>query len=152
MQAHRMRYKVSDNFYLDEFVPVNIYKEYGQSSLRFINPKAIIAAQTFRNITDRPGIINNWFKGGSYQYSGYRPVEYKKGAKRSMHKILGAFDYKCAGMTSFEMHDILMDHEHLFYRIGVRRVENPEYTQGNRDWLHVDFANTDMNRIQTFIP
>lgn len=136
------RYKVSDNFYLDEFINPNTYNRFGLKSSRYIRKELIETAQLFRSITNSPITINNWLNGGSYSESGLRDWRTPTGAKYSMHKFGQALDIKCGGLTSFQMFDVISDNWYMFYKLGIRRVEHPNYTKGkNRGWLHIDMAN-----------
>ncbi len=58
------RIKVSDNFYLDEFIDPWTYYLYGSKSLRYIAPQTIAFTQRVREILEVPCTINNWSNHG----------------------------------------------------------------------------------------
>lgn len=154
------RIKVSDNFFLDEFINKTTYNKFEIKSSRYIRPELITAAQLFRDLTGESVTICNWATGGSYNESGLRDFNTSTGAKYSMHKFTQAIDIKCGKMTSWEMYNVIKDNWSAFYKIGIRRVEHPDYTQTKngklgRDWLHIDMANDlsfEGNDINVIIP
>ena len=148
------RIKVSDNFYLDEFINKTTYNKFGEKSQRYIRQELIQIAQTVRSFTDLPVTINNWIKGGSYNESGLRDFTTSTGALYSAHKFGAAMDLKIGSLTSEEMSQIIIDnYEDIFKPLGVTRIEDPTFTRGkNRDWLHVDTLFTGDKKLQIIKP
>ncbi len=149
------RIRVSQNIYLDELVDVVTYTSEPDNGLSKINPILVDVLQLFRSITNKPIIINNWWKywlekkeyltpkqfynwvdnkSGIYQSSGYRAPFCKIGAKKSVHRTGGAGDLKG---NQNEMYKIVEDNALLFYNTGLRRIEDPKITNG---WLHMDVS------------
>lgn len=144
------RVKISDSFFLDEFIDPVTYDRFGAKSQRYIDPNIIKAAQYLRSITGIPITINNWATGGAYKESGLRNFETSTGAKYSAHKFGRAADLKIGDLTSFDMWDLVKSHEEtLLEDCGIRRVEDPEFTKGkHRSWLHCDtLYNGGLNEI-----
>ena len=46
-------------FKVEELVSSNIYKEYGDDAIKFLNPKALEALENVREILNAPLICNN---------------------------------------------------------------------------------------------
>ena len=70
--------KISNNFYLEEWVPKIIYDMYGNQSLRFIDLETVATAQKIRNRWGKSMLINDWHKGEDgygFNFRGYRPPE-----------------------------------------------------------------------------
>jgi len=142
------RIKNKKNFYLDEFIDPITYRKFGRQSQRYIRPEIIKATQCLRELVGLPITVNNWAAGGSYKESGLRNFNTSTGASYSMHKFGGAADLKIGNLSSFEMVEILKNHEEVIMDLGIRRYENPEFTKGrNRSWLHIDSAWTDCNGL-----
>lgn len=148
------RIKVSDNFYLDEFINPTTYNKFGYKSQRYIRPELIKIAQTIRAFTGKSCTINNWATGGAYKESGLRDFNTGTGASYSAHKFGAGFDIKIDGMSSVQMAHIIIDnYEDIFKPLGVTRIEDPEFTRGkHRDWLHVDVLWTGSEELQIVKP
>lgn len=148
------RIKVSDNFYLDEFINPTTYNKFGYKSQRYIRPELIKIAQCIRSYTGLSCEINNWANGGAYEESGLRDFTTSTGASYSAHKFGAAIDIKIGDLDSFEMAKIIIDnYDDVFKPLGVTRIEDPEYTKGKyRSWLHIDVLHTGSNELQIVKP
>lgn len=148
------RIKVSDNFYLDEFINPVTYRKFGAKSQRYIRPELIKIAQTIRSFTGLSCEINNWATGGAYEESGLRDFNTSTGASYSAHKFGAAIDIKIGDLDSFAMAKIITDnYEDIFKPLVVTRIEDPEFTQGKyRSWLHIDVLHTGSNELQIVKP
>lgn len=142
-----MRIQVSENFYLDEFIGPDTYRKFEAQSQRYIRKEMILAAQFIRTMSGLSITINNWSAGGSYKESGLRDFNTTTGASYSAHKFGAAIDLKIGNLTSFEMVELIKDYEQDLIDIGICRYENPKFTQGNRDWLHIDSLWTGSNEL-----
>lgn len=131
--------KVSNNFFLTEFVPKNIYEQFGEKSIWFVDPRIITIAQFVRDTFGLPVTINNWWDGGQYNESGYRTPHTKTGGDLSQHKFGRAVDIKIDGMQPKEIYDHILSHENIFTAVGVRAIENIISTP---TWVHLDCRNT----------
>lgn len=149
------RIKVSKNFYLDEFIdPITYYSELDRGVSK-LDERIFDIAQKLRELKGSSITINNWWaahleyfkknstktiedfskfyvKRGQFQYSGYRPQHYTKGAKLSAHRFGKAIDPKG---NEKEYYDIFINNIEEFYRLGVRRIEDISITKG---WFHID--------------
>lgn len=125
--------KVSKNFYLHEFVPVEIYRIYGDLSIRFINPTLPRMAQWLRDRYNRSVTINNWYGGGPYNESGFRMPDTKTGARLSAHKRGVAIDFKVADMPAIEVQaDLEHNGSTIYADSGITVME-----RGTVDWTHI---------------
>ena len=77
-----------------------------------------------------PCSINDWYWGGSYQYSGFRPPHCSIGAELSQHKFGRAFDCKFANYSAEEVRDYVLNHPEEFPYIT--------HIEGDVDWFHFD--------------
>lgn len=93
-----------------------------------------------------PLLIN----GRGYTESGLRRPDTKTGAKFSMHKVGKAFDLKPLqkGVTVTMMFDWIVTLQAEAYAMGIRRVEDIQYTtKGANHWLHVDAKDTGAENV-----
>lgn len=109
------------------------YKALGNDSLHLLREPAVLFIQKFRDYIGKPVRINNWFDGGSSQYSGMRPFNCIIGAQYSMHKYGGAFDLKVEGMSGEEMRKIVIDKYDTHFKGLITTIED-----GTDTWLHAD--------------
>lgn len=124
--------KISAHFDIREWIPSELYTKFGASSIRFIDKRAVEAAEFIRNWFGVSMTINDWHKGGKFQNRGFRlhPVGT---ATLSSHLYGRAFDYNLKGLTAQHIFKEIMDNEVLFYKAGITVMENVEFTPG---WTH----------------
>ncbi len=144
--------KISEHFLVQEFLTPNQYKAFSKNPTKeafykLIHPSVVELAEFYRDFFDAPVIINNWHVGGTYTLRGLRPKNCDIGAKFSMHKVGKAFDCDIKGLTAEQVRDIIESNQELFYKKGLRRIEN------NVSWLHSDIKETNLtNKILFFNP
>ena len=135
--------QLSKNFELREFVPKEIFNNWGTRALRFIDPKLPIIAQGVKEyFNGRLVTINNWAYGGSRNYSGFRPYDCLVGAKQSQHKSGRAIDLIVKGIKSEDVYKEIIDSQQYFVTLGVTAIE--ENTNG---WTHLSCEWTDKTDI-----
>ena len=150
--------KISKNFDIEEFVPKDKFLKFGQSCTWFINPKIVQLAEfykeffidyytkkyTNKKVSNVLIVINNWHKGGSYQYRGWRPKNYLEGGEDSQHRLANGFD--CDINIVFEdgsqmeadykeIHKAILSNEALFISKGLSAIEDVSIAA---TWLHSD--------------
>lgn len=143
------RIKVSDDFYLDEFIHPDIYKAFGDYSRRYIDSNLIQIAQLFRELVGKPVTINNWLTGGSFKNSGLRNPYNNPHAKFSVHPFGRAIDVKVSGMAGVEMYEIVRDNLEDFMLLGLTTVEDTRYTS---TWLHLSTEWTNQKELRIVKP
>lgn len=140
------RIPVSENFFLDEFVPPELYNERGARCASLVDIRVFMFAQWLRDKTGKPVTINNWWKGGQYHESGRRMPNTRTGAKWSQHKDGRAGDYKVEGMTPKEVHELILANEaELIEKQWVTTLEDLRDTP---TWTHADCRYTGLDKIQ----
>jgi len=140
------RIKVTDNFYLDEFVHPEIYKEFGERSRLFIRPELFKIAQAVRNQFG-PVMINTWYSGGDFEESGLRLPNTKTGAKYSMHKFGCAIDLHPYAHPFVIRAYVEKNYKEIFKPLGLTRMEAETKT-----WVHLDVGNTGSDELVIFNP
>jgi hypothetical protein len=140
------RILVTDNFYLDEFIDPVTYSARGARSIELMDMRIILAVQHLRELTGKPITVNNWHKRGSLRLRGYRPEGTRTGAKWSQHKHGRALDFHIAGMTTAEVHALIMAHEQFFVeRQWITVIEDARDTPS---WTHIDCRYTGEDKIR----
>lgn len=132
------------HFTLQELVSRQTYERFGQQAWRFLDQAALVGIDTLRDIYG-PCTINNWHRGGEFEYSGHRADgEYPASSPWSAHRHGKAFDLKFAKTTAPKAQADIRD--------GVIVVPGlTELEVGTATWTHVAF-NTNVNPILVFRP
>lgn len=141
--------QLTANFILQEFVPPETYKKWGNRSIWFVNMKLVLFNQWLKDYFggNLDVIVNDywWNKDPktNYLYSGYRPPMFKLYAKESMHRSFNATDTKVEGMSGEEIRDIVRNnYVFLNEKFGVTTIEKNTPT-----WCHVDLRLTLMDKL-----
>jgi hypothetical protein len=119
------RISLSDNFFLDEFLP----REFYQNLERQVN-----IAQFIRTTSGQSCTINNWWHGRNLNNRGFR-FNTTVGSPISQHKQMNAIDLNIGNMTGQQMYDWAVTNARGLFNLGVRRIETPTLTP---TWLHLD--------------
>lgn len=125
----------SKHFVIQEFVPPAIYTYFGERSWWYISPVIVGIADHLRQVIGQPLIINNWHRGGSWQFRGYRPPQTEVGAAYSMHRLGLAIDVSSPGLTPPQLIRFIEQEKEKFIEIGLTTIEMIRYTP---TWLHLD--------------
>lgn len=128
-----MGIKVSKDFHNYEFVPPDVYYQFGDNSIWFIDKRIIRICQWLRDYTGNSIIINDWYWGGGYQESGFRSINTSTGASLSQHKFGRAVDIKVDDMDPEEVRNIIRNNYVKLKRIGLSTIEKNTPT-----WIHLD--------------
>ena len=141
--------KVSTNFYLQEFVDEGTYKQWGDNSIWFVDPRIITLAQFIRERLGKPCTVNNWHGGGKFQYSGFRPPPCTVGASLSQHRFGRAIDLKVKDMTADEVRADIIGNYDIYSKAGLTTIEDGEYAPS---WCHIDIRTTGMDQLKIVKP
>jgi hypothetical protein len=130
-------------FHIEEFVPFEIFKQYGKNSIWFLDQQMVESMFWLRRYFDAPIVINNKHIGGRFNYRGFRPRSIKPvgGGELSQHYRGCAVDFNVIGLTSDQVAKKILDDEKLIITgTSFTTIENPDLTQG---WTHLDTRRTD---------
>ncbi len=136
--------KISQDFFLHEFVPKIIYDKYGEKAKWFIRPEIIKLAQFYREFFQKPVYINNWFWSGPRHNRGFRTPNTTVGALYSQHKLGAAFDCNIKNMAPDEVRRIILANEQEFMRSGLTTLEDGQFAP---TWIHSDIRPTGLSHI-----
>ena len=141
--------KISEHFLLEEFVPQAVYKQFGEASVAFLDPRIIILAEFVRVFFNKPVIINNWHKNGIFFYRGFRDPECAIGAKMSQHRFGRAIDINVVGMTPKDIYKAILANQEAFMKAGLTTLEDIADTP---TWNHLDCRITNLSTIKIVKP
>lgn len=119
-------------FQIYELVPKALYEHFKSSPhilWGMFDEKALTTLVALRQKFG-PLTINDWYWGGNFQYSGFRPFNCTVGADLSQHKLGNAFDCKFKETTAQAVRDYIKDHPFEF--------EHITHIEGDVDWFHFD--------------
>lgn len=131
-------------FDLRELVAPTIWKQYGDSSIWFIDPKMIEFLNFSRKRYNKAITVNNWHTGGQFSQRGFRSPYSATGATLSQHKFGRAMDYNVADMTPNEIRADILKHQEDFMETGITTIEDGAFAIS---WVHADCRYTRMNTI-----
>lgn len=130
-------------FRLEELVPKEIFRLFGDQSISFIDPIAFRVLLHFRK-TFGSTYVNTWVFGGDRQFAGYRPPDCEIGAKYSQHKRGAAFDPVAKNYTAAETYEEILINSAEWMDLGLTTVENIEHTP---TWNHLDTRITNLTEL-----
>lgn len=133
--------KISDHFDLREFVPKDIWDQYGKNSTWFIDWAIVEGAEWLRELFGKPIIINNWHTGGTFQNRGFRHPHTTAGARLSQHKFGRAIDFNVVGVKPDEVYDALIKEKGM---IQWTAIEDKAFTP---TWTHIDCRFTNQEEL-----
>ncbi len=131
------------HFKIYELVDPVTYEKYGEGAWKFFDIDILVLADALRERYG-PCTVNDWFWGGKFIYSGYRPSSCRIGAKMSLHRFFRALDMKFKNISAAKVRKGIRDDMGYWEVMGLKRVENKV------NWLHIDTAN--VNPVRFFNP
>jgi hypothetical protein len=142
------RIKITDNFYLDEFVHPKIYDVFKEKSRLYVSQKLIDLVQLIRENYGEPIYINTWGNGGKRINSGLRDYKNPLGKLNRSRHYYGL----CADLTTNDI-DALQKHikenKELYFSHGLRIIEDFDYT---KTWCHISVENSGLNYVRFIKP
>lgn len=134
-------------FDLRELVDPEIWLEYGDSAIWFLDPKIIEFLNFSRKRYNKPITVNNWHYehvGKAFSERGFRTPQSATGATLSQHRFGRAMDYNVRDMTPNEVRADIMKHQDDFMQAGITTIEDGAFSP---TWVHADRRYTRMNTI-----
>lgn len=129
--------KLTENFSLEEFIPKEIYTQFGDSSLWFLDPRLPVLVQAIRDMLGKPITIN----GNGNNYCGFRPKNCTVGADNSQHRFGRAADLHM-DMDYEKARQFIRDSFKALNLLGLTTIEKDTGT-----WLHIDMRWTDNKEL-----
>lgn len=140
-------YKISDHFWIAEWVSKSTLEKWGSQAVLFIDPRIVLFMEIQRKLYG-PLYMNNWIDGGNKDSRGYRSADDPDGAAASQHRFGRAADSVSDKYPAEERREEIIKNWDAKYRdIGVTRMEL------GTSWLHVDCGWVlNQQKIFTFNP
>lgn len=134
-------------FEVVEYVPPEVFKQYGEESWWFVNPKLVMMDDALREYFGVPVTINNWWSkngktGGDRVASGFRPASCTVGAALSQHRLGNASDKLFKGINQLKVQKEIISKPTLFPFITAIEV--------GVNWVHTDVRNSFTAGIMRF--
>lgn len=137
--------KISPHFTIEEFVPEQIFRAYGDSSIWFVDMRLIEGMEWLRTFFAVPITINNWHTGGSFQNRGFRHPMDSKYARLSQHKFGRACDFNVYGLTAPQVYDIILANKAtIMENTAFTTIEDVADTP---TWTHIDLRLTKSDQL-----
>jgi len=134
-------------FKSEELVDKKTFETMGENSLSLFNPEALVALDNLREYFNCPITVNNWHRGGIFQWRGYRTPEKAKelGSPNSQHAKGNAFDCTINGYSAREVRaEIIAHQDHELLKL-ITRME------ANTSWLHFDLMELPKNKQRIYL-
>ncbi|MCD4818645.1 MAG: hypothetical protein K8S23_08125 [Candidatus Cloacimonetes bacterium] len=128
-------------FKIEELVPKNIARKYGERAWQFLDERALITLDILREKFGKIK-INDYLFGGSNQYRGFRPPNCTIGADLSQHRFGRAFDCIFLEVDVEVVRTFILENPDEFSFINALELDV--------SWLHFDTRNC--KRTMTFKP
>ena len=125
------RIKLSENFYLDEYIPKDLYNKYIHKPhilIGLIDERLIKADQALRDKFG-PVNINTWYNGGNRHWSGLRTPESSYYTPASQHTYGRASDKIFLKTNAAEVRKYIKEN---WEKLGISCIED------NVSWVHSD--------------
>lgn len=135
-------------FLIEELVDKSTLRTLGEDKCwRLFPEQFLICLDRLRSCLGKPIKVNDWYGGGQYQYSGYRPKTCSIGARLSAHKQGQAFDIKVQGMTPMAVYEYLLTHQAMF-----PEITEMEDISSTPSWIHISCRPTNKKGLKIIKP
>ena len=135
------RIKLTDNLFLDEYIPEQLYRKFIDREhilIGLIDKRLIDADQKLRNQFG-PVTINNWIHGGPRNWSGIRTPESPDYSQTSQHSWGRASDKIFMNASAEEVREYIRKH---WQELGITCIED------SVSWVHSDVR---WNKLNNFL-
>lgn len=143
-----MNFSISEHFDIREFVSKQTFDSLGiEECKKLVGIKVVSLAEVLRSHFGYGMTINNWHKGGNFNWRGLRIEGCGVGKITGQHyvKPLNAIDFNITNFTPLQVYNQILKNEAKFLEAGITRMENIKDTP---TWTHVDMKVTKLKTIQ----
>ena len=149
---------LTPNFIVQEFMFPTRYRQYGDSSIIFLDQRLVMVTQAIRDHFGVPVTVNNWHSSEYYKVngvliktppkdviyteSGLRPFNTPTGASKSDHKYGRAADLKVLGIHPEEVRQFLRNNFSEYSKMGLTAIEKNTPT-----WVHISVRFTGVDYL-----
>ena len=126
----------SKHFKIHELVPRKMYEKYGEKAWRYVDVRLI---ETIDKLKEHFNLgtmtINNYYWGGSREWSGIRTPDSPNYSYGSQHSYANAFDVVFSHYSAEEVRHYIINNRDLFPHINGLEL--------GVSWVHLDVRNED---------
>lgn len=123
------------HFRIEELVSPEVFEQRGERAWELLDTYLIVTLDQMRDEFG-PLTVNDWLWGGSFKYSGLRPLTGGVGAAFSQHRFGRAADAKPKDVTPQETHAHILAKPERFPHLRVL-----EAIEATPTWVHADVRN-----------
>jgi hypothetical protein len=134
------------HFIIQELIPPEIYDQYGDKALKFLDPNMLRMWDGIRDFFGKIITINNWHIGGQFTLRGFRPPGCKIGALLSQHKFGRAGDGDIRDYTAGMAREVILKNQ------KAPELQYISVIEDDVAWLHADCRNIKADEIILFKP
>ena len=126
----------SKYFKVHELVPKKMFEKYGEKSWRYVDVRHIEAIDILKEHFNLGTMtINNYFWGGSREWSGIRTPDSPWYSYGSQHSFANALDIVFSDYTAQEVREYIIENQNIFKHIKGLEL--------GVSWVHIDVRNED---------
>ena len=139
--------KINEYFVAQEFLSETDYEQLMSlpekmrlnTFFKLVDKRLINILTYLRKESNSPITVNNWHKGGKFQWRGLRTKTCTIGAKHSAHRKVpcAAVDFDIKDYTDDEVKAFVIKREKKLYALGCRRMESAAFAP---TWCHLDLV------------
>ena len=132
-------------FKIEEIIDRETFETLGEEAWQLFNTDALIALDDLREFLNTSITVNDWARGGSMQWRGYRSNKCPIGAKLSQHRKGNAFDCTVKGYSAQEARSVILAHQDDPLLKRITRMEDKV------SWLHFDLMELPPNKERIYL-
>ena len=126
----------SKHFKIHELVPKKMYEKYGEKAWRYVDVRLIESIDKLKEHFNLGTMtINNYFWGGSREWSGIRTPDSPYYSYGSQHSFANALDIVFSDYSAKEVRNYIINNPHEFPHIKGIELKI--------SWVHLDVRNED---------
>ena len=126
----------SNYFKIYELVPRKMYEKYGEKAWRYVDVRLIETIDLLKEHFNLGTMtINNYFWGGSREWSGIRTQESPNYSYGSQHSFANAVDIVFSDYSAQEVRNYILENKNEFHFVKGMEL--------NVSWVHIDVRNED---------
>lgn len=127
---------IPEYFHPYELVDERTYYDYGHDHcMSLFDDRILWTIDQIRKKLDKPVHVNNWFKGGKFQFRGYRPYWCTEGTRYSQHRYGRAIDFDVLKENPEDIRTWLLSEECKDIAKYITAIEK------DVNWVHIDCRN-----------
>lgn len=133
------RIKLSEHYYIDELVCKEVYMQFYEKSIYFIDKKLIDCIEQLRTYFNTVLTFNTWFTGGDINNAGFVIDNIVKD-QRSYGR--GVNIYFPKGTNYDTIRETIRNKYDTFRKMGISTIKT-----GTKDYLYIDVRWTNMDKL-----